>query len=151
MAVDQPKTDVDVSARSALDALAALNGELLDSPWSVRSACGTRGRPALEVYNSGLLLDVLVAKPFTSCLLRGARRGEREGRESVLAWGYLPPDGLPPQVVFSRRYREPRAAEAVGAVGTFWIALVQGRYDRVAATGPGGASAQLRVRAGWSR
>ena len=125
---------------------------LLDSPWSLRFGRGTRGRAALEVYNNGLLLDVLVAGPLSADLLRGGRRGERDGHLSVLAWGHLPPDGVPPAVWFShRRHREPRAAEAVGAAGTFWVALAEGRYDHVSAARTDGGVQRLRVRAGWSR
>jgi hypothetical protein len=124
---------------------------LLDSPWSVRFARGTRGRVALEVYNNGLLLDVLVARPLAADALRGARRGERDGRPSVLAWGHLPPDGAPPDVAFSRRHGATEAAEAVTAAGAFWLALSHDCFDRVAVTRADGGVEQLRVRAGWSR
>ncbi len=124
---------------------------LLDSPWSVRFARGTRDRVALEVYNSGLLLDVLVARPLAADVLRGARRGEREGRPSVLAWGHLLPDGAPPDVRFERRRGGSWPAEAVATAGAFWIALTDGCWDRVSATRPDGITEQLRVRAGWSR
>jgi len=124
---------------------------LLDSPWSVRFAHGTRGRVALEVYNAGLLLDVLVARPLAADLLRGARRANHNGRSSVLAWGHLPPDGEPPAVGFSARHRAPQPAEAVTTAGAFWIATAEGSYDRAIATGADGTSERLRVRAGWSR
>ena len=124
---------------------------LLDSPWSVRFAHGTRGRVALEVYNAGLLLDVLVAQPLAADLLRGARRTVFNGRSSVLAWGHLPPDGIPPAVLLTRRHRAPHAAEPSTGAGVFWIALAQGSFDRVTATHLDGTSERLRVRAGWSR
>jgi hypothetical protein len=124
---------------------------LADSPWSVRFARGTRGRVALEVYNNGLLLDVLVARPLAADVLRGARRGERDGQPSVLAWGHLPPDGAPPDVVLSRRRGTPEAAGAVTAAGAFWVALSRGCFDRVGVTRADGRVEQLRVRAGWSR
>ncbi|MHA6759831.1 hypothetical protein [Streptacidiphilus sp. PAMC 29251] len=124
---------------------------LLGSPWSVRFGQGTRGRVALEVYNAGLLLDVLVAQPLAADLLRGARRTEHEGRSSVLAWGHLPPDGIPPDVVLTQRHRARYAAEPAASAGAFWIALAEGCFDRVTATHRDGTSEQLRVRAGWSR
>jgi hypothetical protein len=124
---------------------------LLDSPWSVRFAHGTRGRVALEVYNAGLLLDVLVARPLAADLLRGARRTANNGRPSVLAWGHLPPDGAPPELMFSQRHRDTCRAEAVSTAGSFWIAVVGGCHDRVTATRQDGTSERLRVRAGWSR
>ncbi len=123
---------------------------LLDSPWSLRLGRGTRGRTALEVYNNGLLLDVLVAKPLSADVLRGGRRGERDGRPSVLAWGHLPPDGLPPDVWFSQRHREQRV-QPVAVAGDFWVALRAGCYDHVSAARPGGGAQRMRIRAGWSR
>ena len=129
-----------------------LNGwPLLDSPWSVRFGRGTRDRIALEVYNNGLLLDVLVARPLVADVLRGARRGERDGQPSVLAWGHLPVDGAPPAVAFSQKRRPPQPAESIATAGTFWIALAPGTFDRVTATSSLGTTEQLRVRAGWSR
>jgi hypothetical protein len=124
---------------------------LLDSPWSVRFGRGTRGRIALEVYNGGLLLDVLVARPLAADVLRGARHGGAPGTPSVLAWGHLPPDGVPPAVWFSRRHREPRTAEAVAAAGEFWVALAEGGYAHAHAVRADGVTQRLRIRAGWSR
>lgn len=124
---------------------------LLDSPWSIRFARGTRGRTALEVYNIGLLVDVLVARPLAADLLRGARRATAHGHSSVLAWGHLPPDGVPPGVVFTRRNQEPCPAEPVAAADAFWLAVAEGEYDRVTATHRDHGSERLRVRAGWSR
>ena len=124
---------------------------LLDSPWTVRFAHGTRGRVALEVYNAGLLLDVLVARPLAPELLRGAHRAESHGRPSILAWGHLPSDGAPPDVVFTQRSRAPYRAEPAATAGAFWIALAASGYDRVTATHRDGTSRRLRVRAGRSR
>lgn len=121
------------------------------SPWSVRLAQGTRGRTALEVYNAGLLLDVLVARPLAPELLRGARRAVANGCSSVLAWGHLPPDGVPPEVVFSQRHRAALTGEPAVTAGAFWFALAEGAFDRVTATHRDGAQERLRVRAGWSR
>ncbi|QMU75601.1 hypothetical protein GXW83_07490 [Streptacidiphilus sp. PB12-B1b] len=126
---------------------------LLEPPWSVRLGSGPRGRPALEVHNLGLLLDVLVAEPRAGRVLRGARRdgGRGGGRESVLVWGRMPTDGVPPGLVLSRRGRGLCAAEASGIAGLFWVASAGGRYDRVTAARADGGTERLRVRAGWSR
>jgi hypothetical protein len=121
---------------------------LLDSPWSVRFAQGTRGRRALEIYNNGLLLDVMVESTLAPHLLRGARRGAREGRRSVLAWGHVPLGEEPPKVVLGRTGTE---VEAIAAAGGFWLALAEGDADRVTAHSADGTVEQLRVRAGWSR
>jgi hypothetical protein len=140
MTMQHPTLDLD------LDGL-----PLMDSPWTVRFGHGTRGRVALEVYNAGLLLDVLVAQPLAADLLRGARRTDDNGRPSVLAWGHLPPDGVPPTVLLTQRCRAPYAAEPAPTAGAFWIALAEGSYDRVTATHRDGSRERLRVRAGWSR
>ncbi|MEY9845116.1 hypothetical protein [Streptacidiphilus sp. MAP5-3] len=142
------------SELSALD-LEFRGLRLLDSPWSVRFARGTRGRRALEIYNNGLLLDVMVESAFATHLLRGARRGERDGVRSVLAWGHVPRGGEPPQVLFARGSRHVTSkvsAEAITTAGGFWLALgTPCVADRVAATSAAGITEQLRVRAGWSR
>ncbi|MBF9070281.1 hypothetical protein [Streptacidiphilus fuscans] len=139
------------SELSALD-LEFRGLRLLDSPWSVHFARGTRGRRALEVYNNGLLVDVMVESALAPRLLRGARRGERDGTRSVLAWGYLSPDGEAPQVRFTRGGRQATEVEAVTTAGRFWLALgAPCVADRVSATAPDGTRDVLRVRAGWSR
>jgi hypothetical protein len=122
---------------------------LLDTPWSVHFARGTRGRRALEVYNNGLLLDVMVESAFSTQLLRGARRGSRDGRHSVLAWGHVRADGSAPTLTLGRA-----ATPLLGAIttrGGFWLALAEGDTDRVVAHGTDGNTVRLRVRAGWSR
>ncbi|MEY9871299.1 hypothetical protein ABH931_000764 [Streptacidiphilus sp. MAP12-33] len=122
---------------------------LLDSPWSVQFARGTRGRRALEIYSNGLLLDVMVETAFSAHLLRGARRGSRDGRRSVLVWGHACPDGTAPALALGRA-----GTPLLGAIttpGGFWLALAEGDTDRVLAHAPDGTHAKLRVRAGWSR
>jgi hypothetical protein len=121
---------------------------LLDSPWSVRFAQGTRHRRALEVYLGELLLDVMVESALSVQLLRGARRGTREGRRSVLVWGRLPPDGEPPRVLLGRTGRP---IEAIAIAGSFWLAFGAGSAGRVTAVPAAGAAQRLRVRPGWSR
>ncbi|WP_042419249.1 hypothetical protein [Streptacidiphilus anmyonensis] len=140
--------DTELGEPSALD-LEFRGLPLLDSPWSVRFARATRGRRALEVYNNGLLLDVMVQTDFSPQLLRGARRGSREGRDSVLAWGHVCPDGTPPALTLGRA-----GTPLLGAIttpGGFWLALAEGDAARVIAHAPDGTPTKLRVRAGWSR
>ncbi|RAG86075.1 hypothetical protein DN069_08680 [Streptacidiphilus pinicola] len=140
--------DTGLGEPSALD-LEFRGLPLLDSPWSVRFARGTRDRRALEVYNNGLLLDVMVETALATQLLRGARRGCRDGRHSVLAWGHVCADGTAPSLTLGRA-----GTPLLGAIttpGGFWLALTDGDADRVLAHAPDGTHAKLRVRAGWSR
>jgi hypothetical protein len=103
------------------------------APWSLRLARGTRGRPALEVYENGTLLDVMVATPLAAEVLRGARRARRGGRYRALAWGRLLPDGAAVSVTFRRgRIRTASSAAAVTEIGTrFWIAAADGQFGWV--------------------
>lgn len=102
-------------------------------PWSLRLARGTAGRPALEVYENGTLLDVMVATPVAAEVLRGARRARTGGDYRVLAWGRLLPDGATVTVTFRRgRFRTASSAAAVTAIGTwFWVAVAGGYFNRV--------------------
>ncbi|MFC5910302.1 hypothetical protein [Streptacidiphilus monticola] len=109
----------------------------LDGPWSVRLARGTRGRSALEVYNRGLLVDVLVDAQLARRVLRGARRGEG----TALAWGLRTPDGGLPAVRFGELTVRPRP---VGEA--FWVAQAPLDGSWVSAD-----AERVRVRAGWSR
>ncbi|MFF2038932.1 hypothetical protein ACFVVX_00765 [Kitasatospora sp. NPDC058170] len=134
-------------------------------PWSVRNVRAGRSRAALEVYEHGELVDVLVAARLTPQLLRGARRGAvgaRRGaagggraaaggrvQEYALAWGRLPQDGLPPVVGFTAgRLRWPgRPARATGVevltvAGEFWLAWAAGPFDGVLVEYPGGCERQ---------
>ncbi|MFD0277060.1 hypothetical protein ACFVHB_24565 [Kitasatospora sp. NPDC127111] len=105
-------------------------------PWSVRSARATRGRAALEVYEYGELVDVLVAARLAAELLGGARRCAGAGRAahgSGLAWGRLPVDGAP-VVRFTRGWAAGRALatpELVTVAGEFWLAWAAGRFTGV--------------------
>ena len=106
-------------------------------PWSLRLARGSGSRPALEIYEDGTLLDVIVPSPLAPRLLRGARRSVRGGRRRSLAWGRLPADGPGPDgavtVLFSRgRLRRGSYAALVTGIGTwFWVAVADGWFDRV--------------------
>ncbi|MEU6235840.1 hypothetical protein [Kitasatospora sp. NPDC047058] len=105
-------------------------------PWSVRSARATRGRAALEVYEHGELVDVLVAARLVPELLGGARRCTGAGRGadgSGLAWGRLPVDGAP-VVRFTRGWAAGRVLETPELVtvgGEFWLAWAAGRFTGV--------------------
>ncbi|WP_371481656.1 hypothetical protein [Kitasatospora sp. NBC_00315] len=122
-----------------------------EGPWSVR---GTgRGRPALEVYEHGELLDVVVASLLGPHLLSGARRCTTGGRPLALAWGRLPAGGgAPPVVEFTGGRLRPvrRRAPVVPVSGAFWLAWAQGRFAAVTVredAAQGGAAAErLRLR-----
>ena len=93
-----------------------------------------RGRPALEVYEHGELLDVVVASRLSPRLLRGARRSTRGGRRLSLAWGRLPPCGPPPLVEFAAGrlpLRRRVVAPAVTVSGVFWLAWAEGPFTTV--------------------
>ncbi|WP_146616446.1 hypothetical protein [Kitasatospora sp. SolWspMP-SS2h] len=102
-------------------------------PWSARLRAGRR--PAMEVYEYGELLDVVVESSLGAAGLRGARRGPagRPGARAgavVCAWGRLPPCGAPPPVHFLTGGLRRRAADAVAVrtAGRFWFASATGRF-----------------------
>lgn len=121
-------------------------------PWSVRNVRAGRSRAAMEVYEHGELVDVLVAARLTPQLLRGARRGAVDGGRAqayALAWGRMPQDGRPPVVGFTTgRLRWPgRPARVTGAdvltvAGEFWLAWAAGPFDGVLVEYPGGCERQ---------
>ena len=107
------------------------------SPWSVRMARGSGGRPALEVYAGGSLVDVMVASSRGSLLLHGACRAGAGGRPRCLAWGCLPAaGGQVPRVEVSRGRvrRHARPAEAQGLADWFWLADAAGTFSHVQVT-----------------
>jgi hypothetical protein len=113
--------------------------QLPGTPWSIRAAGGSGGRTALEMYAAGTLMDVMVARSLAPRILRGARCAAGAGPPCAVAWGSLPAGGARPSVVFSRGRARPRliAAEVTAIAGWFWIALADGRSDRVTVTSPG--------------
>ncbi|MFB7619564.1 hypothetical protein [Kitasatospora sp. NPDC056181] len=122
-------------------------------PWAVRSARATRGRAALEVYEHGELLDVLVAARLTPHLLRGARRCAVPGSRGRygLAWGRLAQDGAAPAVRFTggwlgRAGRVTGSPEVVTVAGEFWLAWAHGRFDGVLVEHAGGCERQSLAR-----
>jgi hypothetical protein len=134
------------------------------TPWSMRPAAASGGRPALEMYDAGTLVDVMVARSLAAPILRGARSAVWAGQPRAVAWGCLPADGadwsadgagllvdgagLPADkaglaadgaglsVMFARGHVRPRAraVEVTSIIGYFWIAIADGRFDSVAVT-----------------
>ncbi|MFJ9949905.1 hypothetical protein [Kitasatospora sp. NPDC091207] len=124
----------------------------LVGPWSVQGAPASRGRAALEVYEHGELLDVVVAARLAPQVLRGARRYPApDARRSYgLAWGRLPEGGPVPVVGFTagrlrRAGRPARVVEipdVVTVAGEFWLAWAQGSFDGVLVEHPAGRERQ---------
>lgn len=116
------------------------------TPWAVRTAHRRQGRPALEVYEHGELIDVLVASSLTGELLRGARRSVSAGRSTGFAWGRLAVDGSMPQVAFAFARLRPlwRPAETVTVAGEFWLAWAPGPLVAVRAWQLEGNAERLR-------
>lgn len=124
-------------------------------PWEVRRSGGggghRRGRPALEVYEHGELLDVLVASRLSPQLLRGARRSADGGRRLSLAWGRLPAHGPLPLVEFTGgrlplRRRARVVAPAVTVSGEFWLAWAEGPFRTVTLRDSTGGAPAERLR-----
>lgn len=121
--------------------------ELPGTPWSVRTAAGSPGRPSLEVYAGGVLVDVVVATPLTAGVLRGACRAGRGSRQQAIAWGRIPADGTPVRVEFTAggRRQPPTDAAVTGLGRWFWVALADGEITAVTVTHRGGRE-RRRVR-----
>jgi len=110
---------------------------LLGTPWSVRLACGSADRPALEVYAARSLIDVVVASSRASQLLRGACTAVIAGQAHTIAWGCLTAARSElPSVRFLRRRIRRRAqpAEPESVIGWFWIAAADGLFTKVLVT-----------------
>lgn len=145
----EPGTAADLGTWPAELAIAAGTGRPLPgAPWSLRLARGAGGRPALEVYENGTLLDVMVATPVAAEVLRGARRAGRDRRHRALAWGHLLSDGASVTVTFRRRHvRTASSAAAVTEIGTsFWVAVTDGYFNRVSVGYGSGAMASPGIR-----
>ena len=115
---------------------------LTGTPWSVRLGRASEGRAALEVYDAGSLIDVVVATRVAPEILRGARRAHR----SAFAWGRLPPDSGSLTVLFSRgrRRRDTHTAEVITVGGFCWLAVAHGVFTRVT-VGHRGARRRMRA------
>jgi hypothetical protein len=121
---------------------------LLGTPWSMRLACGSGGRPVLEVYAAGSLLDVVVASSRASRLLRGACVVIIAGQARAIGWGCLPTACAELPSVEFRRGRiccRVQQEETEGVAGWFWFADTDGRFSRVQVTSQRGRES-CRVR-----
>jgi hypothetical protein len=110
------------------------------TPWSLRLAAGTSGRPALEVYAAGSLIDVMVASSRASQLLHGACRAAIGRQARAIAWGCLPATWSElPSVEFIRGHvrRRVQPAVAENVVGWFWFADADGRFSQVVVSSDG--------------
>jgi len=128
--------------------------DLAGTPWSTRAAAGSDGRAALEIYEAGLLVDVMVAQSLAPAILRGTRAASWPGRSATVAWGCRAANGSLPVVVFTRRRGRPLvdAAEPVSIGGSFWIALADGPFASVTVAIPGSREQHtLRATRGPSR
>ncbi|MCW2912646.1 MAG: hypothetical protein JWN52_714 [Actinomycetia bacterium] len=118
------------------------------SGWLIRAAEGAGGRPALEVHSRERLVDVSVATPLVTDLLRGGRRSPTWS----VAWGQLPPHlwrdpKAKVEVRFAYRAWR-RASLQVGSLvvgGAYWVAEAPGDFRTVLASAEG-AEATLRLR-----
>jgi hypothetical protein len=129
---------------------AILDGDLVPlpgTPWSIRPAAGPGGRPAVEIYAAGSMLDVMVAPALAPRVLRGACSLAWAGHRCAVAWGFLPAcPGL--SMWFTRGAAHARCFAAPVSViaGSFWVAPAQGRF-RAVTVEHGGGRDRCRVRA----
>ncbi len=137
------------------------------TPWSVRHARSAGEQPALEIYEDGDLIGVMVAHTMAPQLLRGARRACRGGQTFCLAWGRLPGDGSAMTVTFNTGWRRgfstswrrgmTQRQQDAGAIqpdltdlaGWCWLAVAAGQFDAVMVA-TRATSHRLRFRAGAS-
>ncbi|GAA1215909.1 hypothetical protein GCM10009665_02140 [Kitasatospora nipponensis] len=112
--------------------------------WPERAA--RTGRPTLEVFEHGELVDVLVASTLNGELLRGARRAVSDGRTAGFAWGRVAADGTPPSVAFAGARLRPlwRPVRLRLVEGGFWLAWAPGPLVGVLARRPDGGAERLR-------
>jgi hypothetical protein len=112
------------------------------TPWSLRLTSNSSGRPALEVYAAGSLIDVMVSSSSSraSQLLHGACTAAVGRQAHSIAWGCLPTAGAElPFVEFTRGriHRQAQPAAAEGVVAWFWFAEADGRFSQVEVTSQG--------------
>jgi hypothetical protein len=106
---------------------------LIGYPWSIRLAGSRSGRPALEFYEAGELIDVVSSTPLAAALLRGARSvSTADGRRAV-AWGRLQAARPDPEAEFTSGLFVHKAQSAVVIKVTpwCWLAIADGRFDAV--------------------
>jgi hypothetical protein len=110
---------------------------LAGTPWSMRLAGGSGGRPALEIHAGGSLIDVVVASSPASQLLRGACTMAVARHPRAIAWGCLPTarSELPSvEFIHGRIRRRAQPEQAEGVAGWFWFADTDGRFSQVVVT-----------------
>jgi hypothetical protein len=129
---------------------AILDGDpvpLPGTPWSIRAAAGPAGRPAVEIYAAGSMLDVMVAPVQAARVLRGACSLAWAAQPCAVAWGFVPAHpGF--SVCFTRGPARSRCLVASVSViaGSFWIAPAEGRFRGVTVARGGGRD-RCRIRA----
>jgi hypothetical protein len=124
---------------------------LATSGWTVRVGRGSGDRPALEVYDGTLVVDVCVATTLSVPVLRGAWRSPRGAAPWALAWGRLPADAPGVTARFTAGGRNPAAREIAAVVieGAYWVAETAGGWSRVTVhAGPVLVGARLRRSSG---
>jgi hypothetical protein len=107
-------------------------------PWSYRIAGAASRWPAVEVYETDSLLDVVSRTRLAAQLLRGARAVRSAHGERAFAWGRLPLSGDVLSVEFSRGLRRKSRHSAAVVEATVvkvtswcWLAVADGPYDAV--------------------
>jgi hypothetical protein len=116
-------------------------------PWAVRLAGRDSAFPALEVYQAGVLLDVVISTRLAALLLRGTRAADGQAGPCAVAWGRLPVTGASPEVEFALGRRRPysKPGAVLRLTSWCWLAVADGRFDRVAVrSGDGGVRARIR-------
>ncbi len=132
----EPRRWAQAGPGAELTSLPPLDG----TPWSVRYARGPGEQSALEIYEAGECVAVMVATSVAPQLLRGARRASRGGQGFGLAWGRLPADGPAIRVTFAigrlRRMGRGDAAsegirpDVIDIAGWCWLAVAAGLAGR---------------------
>jgi hypothetical protein len=144
-------TAVPGQLRAEPRSIAAATGPTL-WPWSYRIAGAASFWPAVELYESGSLIDVVNSARLTAQVLRGARKAETSDGVRVLAWGRVPLAGGLPLVDFSLgRLRKFRVEVPVIEISSWcWLAIADGPFHAVTVQcRQAGVRWQLRVRRSW--
>jgi hypothetical protein len=121
-------------------------------PWRIRLAGAHSACPAIELYEAGILLDVVSSTRLAPQLLRGARSVAAGPGQCALAWGRMPESGADVAVEFSRGIfrREVRAGTVVSVTSWCWIAVADGHFTRaVVCAGLRGARLRLARSRSW--
>jgi hypothetical protein len=120
---------------------------LLGEPWSVRLAGATSACPAIELYESGELVDVISATSVAAPLLRGARLAAAGSGPRAIAWGRLPGAGRWPEVGFGRPWRrDPQSATLIVPASWCWVAIADGRLGSVTVRSAAGSARRRLAR-----